>query len=75
MCVVSPRRNRVVLVCCAAALLAAAGCHSEPSGGTGAQGGAPDTSVTLVSVKHKELQDKLAALRGKIVVVDFWGEF
>ena len=74
MCVVSPRPGRVILVLCAAALLA--GCHSEtPTADKGPPAGPPDREVALERVKHPQLLEKLAALRGKIVVIDFWGEF
>jgi hypothetical protein len=59
---------------CAATLLA--GCHSEnQTGGKDTAATPPDTSVTIERVKHAELKERLAALRGKIVVIDFWGEF
>jgi hypothetical protein len=59
---------------CAATLLA--GCHAENSTGDKKTPSAPpDTSVTIERVKHAQLKERLAALRGKIVVIDFWGEF
>ena len=39
-------------------------------------GAAPaDDSVTLKTVKYDELGRTVRELQGKIVVVDFWGEF
>jgi hypothetical protein len=74
MRVLSPRPGRVVTVLCAAALLA--GCHTEaPTGANDSPAGPPDRDVTIERIKHKQLLDRLAALRGKIVVLDFWGEF
>jgi PBP1b-binding outer membrane lipoprotein LpoB len=70
MCVISPRPGQIVAALFAAALLA--GCHSEPATGAKAP---PDPDVTLERVKHAQLKERLAALRGKIVVIDFWGEF
>ncbi len=34
-----------------------------------------DDSVTLKTVKYDELGQAVRALQGKIVVVDFWGEY
>jgi hypothetical protein len=34
-----------------------------------------DDSVTLKTVKYDELGRAVRDLQGKIVVVDFWGEF
>ena len=74
MRVLSPRPGRVVVVLCAATLLA--GCHAENSNGDkNAAPAPPDTSVTNERVKHAQLRERLAALRGKVVVIDFWGEF
>jgi len=35
----------------------------------------PDDSVTLKTVKYAELGRTIRDLQGKIVVVDFWGEY
>jgi hypothetical protein len=68
MCATQPRPGPAVAVLFAATLLA--GCHAEPP-----TSAVPEPDVTIERVTHTQLKERLAALRGKIVVVDFWGEF
>ena len=35
----------------------------------------PDAPITLRTVKHKEFLEALKAHKGRVIVVDFWGEF
>jgi hypothetical protein len=55
-----PRLSTVLFSVLAAAVLGAA---------------TADDSVTLKTVKYDELGRAVRDLQGKIVVVDFWGEF
>ena len=70
MCALHPRPGQAVAALFAAALLA--GCHSESPTSANAP---PEREVTIERVTHPQLKERLAALRGKIVVLDFWGEF
>jgi hypothetical protein len=70
MCATLPRPGPTAAALFAAALFA--GCHAEsPTSAITA----PEPVVTIERVTHPQLKERLAALRGKIVVVDFWGEF
>jgi hypothetical protein len=72
VCVVSPHPGRFVVVLFIGAL-ASAGCSTESTPGDKA---APlNLDVKLEPVKHKQLLERIAELRGKVVVIDFWGEF
>jgi hypothetical protein len=75
MHVISPYPGRIIVVLCAGSLLAMAGCSAQPQPGDKETAAPPDVAVTLERVKHAQLKERLAALRGKIVVIDFWGEF
>ena len=50
---------------CLALLLAASGLGAEPAA----------VAVSLKEVKYADLARTVRDLRGKVVVVDFWGEF
>jgi hypothetical protein len=41
--------------------------------GTGWAGGQSTNEVTLKVVKYNELAKMVRALKGKVIVVDFWG--
>jgi hypothetical protein len=43
--------------------------------GVGATGGQEKSAVKLDIVKYDVLRDAVAKARGKVVLVDFWGEF
>jgi hypothetical protein len=60
-----------------AGALLAAGCTSQSSSPTAPEQLAnPDAvPVTLTDTKHQGLLDFLKEQRGKVVVLDFWGEF
>jgi len=51
----------------AAVLLQVSGCADNE--------GAPNGTVTMKPVKWSGFQETLAGLKGKVVLVDFWGEF
>ena len=61
----------------AGVLLAAVGCTTQPSALTTPEqaANAETVAVSLTDAKHSRLLDFLAAQRGKVVVLDFWGEF
>ena len=46
------------------------GCTSEPK-----DGGKPSAEVKLTTVKLKDFKKALESQRGKVVLVDIWGEF
>jgi hypothetical protein len=70
MSAIHPRPGLAVATLFAAALLV--GCHAEPPTGANAT---PGREVAIERVTHPQLKERLVALRGKIVVLDFWGEF
>jgi hypothetical protein len=55
----------------------AAGCTSQSTSPTapGQSANTDAVQVTLTDTKHQGLLDFLQAQRGKVVVLDFWGEF
>jgi hypothetical protein len=67
--------------------LAVAACSSPPPKGDAVGGAAPATvtaskisepvgrPVTITPVKWTELESAIAAHKGKVVVLDVWGEF
>ncbi len=63
------RPRRFLLPLCTAAVLAAA-FPLHLGAGAGEAG-----AIKLRVVKHKQFLDELKKLRGKVVVVDVWGEF
>ena len=60
-------RHLFITAAGASALLAAAALGAEPA--------ATDDAVTLKAVKYADLVRTVRDLQGKVVVVDFWGEF
>ena len=54
----------------AAALLAASALAAAP-----APAPSPDDTVALKTVKYADLVRTIRDLQGKVVVVDFWGEY
>jgi hypothetical protein len=59
------RTNRILLFAAAAAFAAAAPADEKP----------PAAEVELKPAKYDALKAAVRAQRGKVVVVDFWGEF
>jgi hypothetical protein len=67
---------RLVVILGVGALLAA-GCTAQSSSPTVPEqvANTDAVQVTLTDTKHQGLLDFLKAQRGKVVVLDFWGEF